>query len=96
MSHSAASVCARSELPASLTRAPTATRHRSIGQRTQVVQYASYALWGGSAGVTLFAFPFVYFFYEEEELYGFEVRVRRHWHQRQRLTRKLSHTDCLL
>ena len=53
------------------------TRCRSIRQRTQIVQYASYALWGGSAGISLFAGPFVYFFYEEEELFGFEVRVRR-------------------
>jgi hypothetical protein len=57
-------------------RAPTPTRCRSIRQRTQIVQYASYALWVGSAGLSLFVVPFVYFFYEEEELYGFEVRVR--------------------
>jgi hypothetical protein len=49
---------------------------RSITQRTQVVQYASYALWAGSAGVSFLVLPFVFFFYEEEELYGFEARVR--------------------
>ena len=47
---------------------------RAISQRTQVVQYASYALWGGSACLSFIVIPFMYFFYEEEELYGFEAR----------------------
>ena len=49
-------------------------RLREIGLRTQAVQYASYGLWAGSAAVAFLVVPFVYFFHEEEELYGFEER----------------------
>lgn len=44
-----------------------------VYQRTRVVQYVSYGLWGGSAAVTFIALPLLYFYYEESVSFGFEA-----------------------
>lgn len=47
-----------------------------IQSQISAVQYLAFALWGASAALAFLVIPFCYFYYEEEETFGFEMPRR--------------------